>query len=40
MGTFLRPDLNLIQKKDIHTRKELWKQKVKLLDLKKFDKDF
>jgi len=40
MGTFLRPNLNLIQKRDIHTRKELWKQKVKLLDLKKFDKDF
>ena len=40
MTAFLRPNLNLIQKKDIHTRKELWKQKVKLLDLKKFDKDF
>lgn len=40
MGVFLRPDFNLIRKKDIHTRRELWKQKVKLLDLKKFDKDF
>jgi hypothetical protein len=40
MTAFLRPELNLIRKKDIHTRKELWKQKIKLLDLKKFDKDF
>lgn len=41
MGTaFLTPPLNYIQKKDIHTRKELWKQKIKLFDLKKFDKNF
>ena len=40
MTAFLRPDFNLVRKRDIHTRKELWKQKIKLLDLKKFDKDF
>ena len=40
MTAFLRPDFNLVKKRDIHTRKELWKQKIKLLDLKKFDKDF
>src|SRR2546429_8704176 len=40
MTAFLRPDLNLVRKRDVHTRKELWKQKIKLLDLKKFDKDF
>lgn len=37
---YLPPPLNLLQKKDIHTRKELWKQKIKLFNLKAFDKDF
>ena len=40
MTAFLRADLNLVRKRDVHTRKELLKQKIKLLDLKKFDKDF
>lgn len=37
---YLPLNQNKVQKRDIHTRKELWQQKIKLFDLKKFDKDF